>query len=226
MNFKKIIILITVFLFTILTMYSEDTDSELIKKKKQNFKNYLRIAKSSNPIAKINLLDRIMNEYDEMKYSEEDIALVEIVVFLSEEGVLRKEYENQRLVNDFYDVRLKSVILLTKLGGDKARMGLINLLYYEKNNSVIIAILQGLSVLGDTSKNEALNAIMVTYRNISNPSQDYMLALIYTLRDIVKGNSKVYNDVLILLTEIRNRDLKGIVKEAAYEVMMELSKED
>ena len=226
MNFKKIIILFTVFLFTTLNVYSENTDSELIKNKKQNFKNYLRIAKSSNPIAKINLLDRIMNEYDEMKYSEEDTALVEIVVFLSEEGVLRKEYENQRLVNDFYDVRLKSVILLTKLGGDKARMGLINLLYYEKNNSVIIAILQGLAVLGDTSKNEALNAIMVTYRNISNPSQDYMLALIYTLRDIVKGNSKVYNDVLILLTEIRNRDLKGIVKDAAYEVMMELSKED
>jgi hypothetical protein len=85
-------------LSTIISVFSETPEDKLLRKREQRILNYRYQARAGGREQKAAVLDKILEEYDESKYSNNDKKLVELAVYLSEEGTIRQEYSNNSLV--------------------------------------------------------------------------------------------------------------------------------
>jgi hypothetical protein len=104
----SVVLAVGLVLTTFLSVNAETIEEQLLKMKEQRIKTYLYQAKVGDRNQKIDVLDKILGEFDEYKYSNRDKKLVELVVFLSEEGSTRKEFETIDLLMTFLkcDARL------------------------------------------------------------------------------------------------------------------------
>ncbi|HPO48901.1 MAG TPA: HEAT repeat domain-containing protein, partial [Spirochaetota bacterium] len=147
----SILFFVGIFSFSSFLAFSQTIEEQLLKQKEARIKTYFYQAKVGDRSQKIDILDSILDEFDKVKYSEKDKELVNLVTYLSEEGSTRKEFENNRLVNDNPDVRRKSVQILAKIGGAQARDALINILTNDQNPTVKA---EACNALGSVKDNE------------------------------------------------------------------------
>lgn len=216
-----IVLLNSFFLFPV---FSETIEEQLLNKKEQRIKTYLYQAKVGDRDQKIDVLDRILGEFDEFKYSDSDRRLVELVVYLSEEGSTRKEFENGRQINNFPDVRQKAVKVLAKLKGNQARDALVSVLINDEDSVVKAEACLALAEVGDSSTGEALRALVYVYRKTYNPDPNFVKAIITAIMKIAKSNASSFSDAVYILSEIQLGNYNRDIREAAYKAMEELSK--
>jgi len=219
---KKLTILM-LFIFSFSFLFSQTIEDKLLKKKEQRILNYYYQARTGNRAMKLNAVESILAEYDESKYSEKDQKLVDIVVYLSEEGSTRMEYENNRLVNDYPEVRRATCILLAKIGGEQSRGALVNVLVNDKNSVVKAEALKSLAVIKDNQKGEALRAIVYMYRTTYSPDSNLVMGVIEAISSIAHGNAEVYGDAILILSEIQMGNYPRIVREAAFSAVKKLN---
>ncbi len=219
---KSIFFILFISLYLIYT-YSQTIEEQILKRKEEKIKTYTYQARIGDRDAKIDVLDQILAEFDELKYTEKDKKLVELLVELSEEGSVRKIYENGRIINDFPDVRIKAVKVLAKIKGNQAREGLINALLNETNTMVKIEICYALAEVGDNNSGDALRAIIYIYRNRPNNEANLIMAIIHALQKIAKTNSSLYPDVVYILTEISMGAYSKTIRDTAFKVLEILS---
>ncbi|HOJ64744.1 MAG TPA: HEAT repeat domain-containing protein [Spirochaetota bacterium] len=210
--------------FLPLFVFSETPEELLLQRKEQKIKTYIYQAKSGERDQKIDVLDKILSEFDEMKYSEKDKKLVELIVYLSEEGSTRKEYENNRVINDFPDVRRKAVKVLAKIKGDAARDALINVLINDEDSLVKAEACLALAEVGDSSSGDALRALVYVYRRTYKPDPNFVMAIIQAVQKIAKSNYSSYGDAIYILSEIQMGNYNRQIREAAYNALQELGK--
>jgi len=223
-NIKIVLLLLLISLFFVFSTSAETIEEQLLNKKEQRIKTYLYQAKVGDREQKVDVLDKILGEFDEFKYSNQDRRLVELVVFLSEEGSTRKEYQNGRQVNDFPDVRQKSVRVLAKLKGDQARDALVNVLINDDNTVVKAEACLALAEVGDSSSGEALRALVYVYRRTYKPDIRILQAIITAIQKIAKSNSSSFADAVYILSEIQLGNYNRAIREAAYNAMQDLAK--
>ncbi|MBR6062075.1 MAG: HEAT repeat domain-containing protein [Spirochaetales bacterium] len=202
----------------------DSIEDALLSKKEQRIKMYLYQAKVGDMAQKMEVLDKILSEFNEFNYSADDKRLVELVTILSEEGSTRKEYENGRLVNNFPDVRRKAVKVLAKLGGDQSRDALVSVLLNDEDTVVKAEACLALSEVGDSQTGEALRALVYVYRKSYNPDPNFVKAVIQSIKAIAKSNSSAYSDAIFILSEIQLGNYNREIREAAYRAVEELSK--
>ncbi len=217
---KKAGIICILLFFTVSALFCEISQQE-----KQNlFKTYKKMAHGGYAMEKA-LLNRLEHEYDRMEYTSDDKDLVKIVIYLSEEGVLRKEFEENMVINDHMDIRMRAVRLLARFGGDDACQALCKLLCYEKNINVLIAIFDAFVDIRDNEQGSIMKAALTSYRNMPTPNHTYLLSLIHTLKYIVGENDHSYKEAITLLKEIISReDIKTVVKNEAREEILILQR--
>lgn len=216
---------ICLFLFFVpFFIFSETIEEQLLQRKEQKIKTYIYQAKSGERDQKIDVLDKILSEFDEMKYNERDKKLVELVIYLSEEGSTRKEFENNRVINDFPDVRRKSVKVLAKIKGDSARDALINVLINDEDSLVKAEACLALAEVGDSSSGDALRALVYVYRRTYKPDPNFVMAIIQAVQKIARSNYSSYGDAIYILSEIQMGNYNRQIREAAYNALQELGK--
>jgi hypothetical protein len=221
---KKALILGFLFVFSsIFLLFSETAEDRLLKKREQRILNYTYQARNGNRILKSSVLDSVLGEFDESKYSSSDRKLVELVVYLSEEGTIRQEFENNSLINDYPEVRRKSCQVLAKLGGDEARKALIGVLLNDSNLVVKSEACIALSQVKDNSAGDALRAIIYSYRATFRPDQNFVMAIISSVKLIARGDSLAFGDAMLILSEIQLGQYNKVVRDEAYAAIQYLN---
>lgn len=221
----KNLTLFFIFVFSsLLYLNSLTIEEQILQKKEQKIRTYIYQARLGDRDAKIDVLDQILAEFDEMKYTERDMKLVELLVELSEEGSVRKVYENGRIVNDFPDVRIKAAKVLAKIKGEKSREALINALLNEDNSMVKVEICYALAEVGDNKNSDVLRAIIYIYRNRPNNDANLIMAIIHALQRIASSQSILYDEVVYILTEINMGAYNRTIRETALKVLDLLSR--
>lgn len=220
---------ILVFICTILTLSAFNTfastpEEELLSRKEQKLKNYLTEVKAGDRTAKERVLDEILNGFDSEKYSEDDKKLVELADFLMGEGSIRTQYENGRLINDYPEIRRKSVKVMAKIGGSGARLSLLNALNTEPHSAVKAEICLALADpnMSDDS-GDILRALSYMYRTTNRPDQNLVAALIEAVKNIAKGNPMSYSEAIYLLSEIQHGNYNKDIRARALNAIETLS---
>jgi len=219
---KTLVLLCTMLQF-IVGAYSETIEEQLLKQKEAKLKVYQVQAKVGDRKQKAEILDKITNEFDETKYSSKDAELMDLVIFLSEEGSIRKEYQNNQVINDYPEVRRKAVMLLSKLGGAQSREALINILVSDKNSMVKAEICNALAQVKDNEKGDALRALVYIYRTTYKPDSNLVFALINAVKEISKSNTAAYTEGVNILSELQMGNYNRKIREAAYQAIEDLS---
>jgi hypothetical protein len=220
---KKIYFIAVALVMTSSILFSQTIEDKLLKKKEQRILNYYYQAKTGGRNQKVNVLESILSEYDESRYSEKDQKLVDLVVYLSQEGSTRQEFESNRLVNDFPEVRREACMVLAKIGGDQARSALIDILANDASATVKAEALESLAIVKDNQKNEALRAIVFMYRSSYKPDPKLITGLINAIVSIAKGNAEVYGDAILILSEIQVGQFPRTTREMAFNAIKKLN---
>ena len=222
---KKIsMILISILVGAI--VFSQTIEDKLLKKREQRLLNYYYQARSGGRTSKLETLTSILSEYDESKYSDKDQKLVDLVVYLTEEGSTRQEFENNRIINDFPEVRREACIVLAKIGGDQARDALINVIANDQNSMVKAEALKSLAIVKDNQTGKALRAIVYVYKSTYQPDPNLVMAIIEAITAIAKGNTDVYGDAVLILSEIQVAQYPRLIREAAFNAIKKLNSEE
>ena len=91
------------------------------------------LAYSSSQEMKMEVLNRIQSLLFQHEIGKGDSSILDILVYLSEEGSRRKNYLKNRLINDFIPVRIKACQLLETIGGELAKTPLIKIITTDNN---------------------------------------------------------------------------------------------
>ncbi len=225
---KKIVIVSLLFLFSTILFAADNSkgttiEEDLIAKRMEAVKRYTYSAKMGDRAQKAAVLDEVLANYDKLGFSEDDKELVQMVSFLSEEGSIRQEYENNRLVNDYPDVRRKSVQVLAKIGGDTARDTLINILHTDQNPAVKAEACNALAKVKDNKDGKALGALVYVYRSTYRPDPSLIQAIITAVKQIASADASAYADAIYVLSEIQMGSHQRKIREEAYNAIQELS---
>jgi HEAT repeat protein len=129
-------------------------------------------------------------------------------------------------MNDYPEVRRKACLLLGKLGGDKARAALMNILAKDTNQHVKAEAINALAAIGDNENGDVLKTIVWVYRDTYNPDSNFVIAIINAVKKIAKESySSSYGDALIILTEIQVGNYTNYIRTEAYKAIEYLNSE-
>lgn len=217
---KKSLLFLVLLLLLFQTMYVFSA------KKEDKIKSYIKIAyKSGNRIAKTQMLDAIIKEFNSMKYTIEDEKFVSMIIFLTDEGSMRLDYNDKKeVINDFPDVRQKATRILGYLSGDSIKDALMGVLANDKNSQVKTEAVKALGNVKENVDQDILRAITFTYRDTKNPDPGFILEMIESLRKLALINPSLKQDTVYLLTEIQMGNFEKNIRTAAFKAIMELSK--
>ncbi|MBN1836563.1 MAG: HEAT repeat domain-containing protein [Spirochaetales bacterium] len=114
-----------------------------------------------------------------------------ILEFLGMEGTVRRVKENNRLVNNFPEVRRRAANLLGRLGGEKAKNSLITILIVDNEPMVKAEAAYGLGVVGLNDSNEAVQAILyaMEQEDPTMPDNNLAYAVCLALEKIAEKNN-------------------------------------
>jgi HEAT repeat protein len=127
--------------------------------------------------------------------------------YLSREGRSSVARENNRVVNNFPDVRRQSARLLGQIGTEEARQSLLSILQFENEPSVIQEAIKSLGDIGVNDNNDTVTQIawIVDRFTRTNPDNIMALATIETFEKIARNynglNSPEVIRSLILMSE-------------------------
>lgn len=223
---KKIFVFI-LFCFFSFSLYSQSNNNDKLSiLKETKFKIYWEEVKINNYIKKSTVLDRIEQEFSLMKYSKDDILLIELLIYLTEEGTERRIYNgsSSTITNDFPTVRERAVILLGKIGGDLAFGRLIEIIgnMQEMNIRVLYDVLDSLQNVDQNNAQDALDAILQRYDFTSKKSQQFIYALISCISQIGKKNNVNFSQLVNFLGDLSINANSRFIKDAATNYIKEI----
>ena len=149
-------------------------------------------------------LDYIGNALERGNTNDE---IRETLVYLANEGRRSVARENNRVVNNFPDVRRQAVRYLGQIGTEEARLSLIDVIRFENEPMVIQEAIKSLGDIGVNVNNDTadiISLIMDRYTNL-NPDNMMALATIDAFEKIAKQNNGLNSQAavrtLLLITE-------------------------
>ena len=212
-------IVILILFFIICFIYPQTIEDKLLKEKEQKIVKYYYQAKAQGREGKLTVLDSILKDINDKNYTKDDTKLVELIAFLAQEGSTRQEYENNRLINDYPDVRRNACIILAKIGGEQAREALLEVLHKDQSFMVKAEACNSLAELKEDPTGQVLRTIVFVYRSTYKPDPNFVVAIINVIKTISKGNEQVYGDAITILSEIQMGQFTRTVREEAYKAI-------
>lgn len=221
---KNISFIVFILIFTNL-IFSQTAEDKLLSKKEKILLVYTNQATQGNRTVKLSVLDKIIEGLDSKEFSSEDNQVTDLVVFLTQEGTKRRNYENNVLINNYPDVRMKACKVLARIKSDLARKALIEVLKIDDSSVVLAEACNALAEIGDNAEGDVLRAIVFLYRSTYQPQQNLVFAVINALKKLAMANSRAYKDVIDILSEIQVGQYNQFIREHAFKAIDELSKQ-
>lgn len=219
---KNSIILMFFLIMTSFLIFSQTAEDKLLTKKEKVLLNYLYLSTHGNRIIKLQLLDKLSEGIDSKEFSSDDSQMVDIVVFLTQEGTSRKNFENNVLTNNYPDVRVKACKVLAKMKTETSRRALIEVIKNDENEVVLAEACISLGEIGDNANGDALRAIIYLYRSTYNPTQNLVFAIINSIKIAAKSTTRSYGDSISVLQEIMMGPYNQKIRESALEALQYL----
>ncbi|HPO49499.1 MAG TPA: HEAT repeat domain-containing protein [Spirochaetota bacterium] len=199
---------------------SQTLELEFLKKKEAKINAYYNLGMNTKDRSmKQKVLTDIMADYDKEGFSVKDKKIILIAEKLVTEGVFEKEYENNRLVNNFPEVRVEAVKLLRKIGGDNQRDLLMNILINDDDLEVKAEACEAFIDLGENENGDVIRAVIYTYRKYLPRYPKLIFAMINAMREFVGPSSPSFDAALYLLTEISMGSFNNTIKDKAKEAI-------
>jgi len=216
-NFLVVFIVI-IALLQIVPIFSASKESKI--------ESYIKIAHSSeNRKAKSKMLDAIAKEFRSMKYSVEDETFINMLIFMTDEGSTRLEYNDKdEVINDYPEIRQKACRILGFIESESIKGALIGVLTNDKNIQVKTEAIKALGNIKGFVDIEILRAITFTYRSTQEPDPSFVVQMIEALRKLASINPTLKEDASNLLTEIQMGNFDRKIRTSAFKAIMELSK--
>ncbi|MDR1106396.1 MAG: HEAT repeat domain-containing protein [Treponema sp.] len=142
--------------------------------------------------------------------------------YLSMEGVMNKARENNRIVNNFPDVRRQAAKYLGDLGSPEAKNTLVRIIAADTEPMVLQEAVKSLAKIGINDNDETLNAIAWTFTRFDVTNPDNLLALstvdaILTLAE-KNGGIKDPNAIRTLIKISDGPYIKPVQEKARYAI--------
>ncbi|MDR1287105.1 MAG: HEAT repeat domain-containing protein [Treponema sp.] len=142
--------------------------------------------------------------------------------YLSMEGVMNKARENNRIVNNFPDVRRQAAKYLGELGSPEAKNTLVRIIAADTEPMVLQEAVKSLAKIGINDNDETLNAIAWTFTRFDVTNPDNLLALstvdaILTLAE-KSGGIKDPNAIRTLIKISDGPYIKPVQEKARYAI--------
>ncbi len=219
---KNTIFLMFFLIMTSFLIFSQTAEDKLLTKKEKVLMNYLYQATQGNRIIKLQVLDKLLEGIDSKEFSSEDSQMVDIVVYLTQEGTSRKNFENNVLTNNYPDVRVKACKVLGKMKTENSRRALAEVIKNDENDVVLAEACIAFGEIGDNANGDALRAIVYLYRSTYNPTQNLVFAIINSIKLVSKSTTRSYGDSISVLQEIMMGPYNQKVRESALEAIQYL----
>ena len=145
--------------------------------------------------------------------------------FLSLEGTRNIARENNRVVNNFPDVRRQAAKYLGQLGTEEARVSLIEVLKFEREPMVLQEAIKSLGDIGTNENNETVANIVWFFSRYDtlNPDNLMAIATIDALEKIARNSGGITDpEAIRLLIRISEGNYITPVRERARQLMADL----
>lgn len=219
---KEKFIFVTLFVISTAILFSQTAEEKLLSKKEKVLLSYRYQATHGNRIIKLQVLDKLEEGLASKEFTTDDAQVLDIVVYLTQEGTSRKDFENNVLVNNYPDVRMKACKVLAKFKDDNARRALIEIIKNDTNAAVLAEACNALGAIGDNANGDVLRAIIYLYRTTYNPPQNLVFAVVNAIKVVAKSTTKSYGDAISVLQEIMMGPYNEKVRTSALEALQYL----
>ena len=150
-----------------------------------------------------------------------------LVVILGTEGMSSIKYSGTIVINDFPEVRRKACTILGKVGTEKSKAALIQILLSEKEAIVKAEAAYALGIIGTDEKGEAVSAIdwVIEREDTVNPDNNFAYAAILALEKIADKNHGLNNSAgYAALIKIAQGNYIRTVKDKALQTIKGMRK--
>lgn len=176
---------------------------------------------------KIKALEYIANMVEANKVNDKSLDVISLLDELGSEGTSKEVRVNNRLVNDFPEVRRQAAELLGAVGGEKSKEILLNMAIKDKEPMVIAEAVYSLGRIGgdNTGRIETIIASLVKSQDAVRPDNNFAYAAISALEMIGKSRSgQVRPDVFVALIQIAQGNYIRAVRTKAIKILDEFRK--
>lgn len=176
------------------------------------------LAYSASQELKMEALNRIQSLLFKHEIGRGDSSILEILIYLSEEGSGRRNYLKNRLINDYISVRIKACRLLEMIGGELAKTPLIHILTTDNNIEIKSEAMLSLAKIAYDSDGKIIRTIVNEVKTELHriKSSQFILRAINAIK-ILANKDKGLNDVsgYNLLIEITQGPFPVQIKKLA-----------
>lgn len=146
--------------------------------------------------------------------------------FLAREGKGTVTRENNRVINNYPDIRRQAAKYLGQMKTPEAQKALYDIILDENEPTVLQEAIKSLGEIGKNENNETINRIVFVVRsfNRTNPDDIMALATIDAFEKIANYNNGIRDpEAVKLLNEIStNSGFKTVVRERARQLLAKL----
>jgi hypothetical protein len=127
--------------------------------------------------------------------------ITQALEYLSLEGVLNQSRENNRLINNYPDVRRQAARYLGQVGTEEAKNSLLKICQYDNEPMVLQEAVKSLGDIGINNNDEAVSRITWVVSRFDNLNPDNILAIatIDAFEKFAKNNNGVLHPEAIRL---------------------------
>jgi hypothetical protein len=146
--------------------------------------------------------------------------------YMGLEGVLNQARENNRLVNNFPDVRREAAKYLGEMGTPEARDSLLRMLVVDNEPMVLQEVVKSLGTVGLNDNNETVATIAFIVKKFDVRAPDDLLALstIDALETLAAKNNGMSRDGIEVLMRIAEGRYIRPVQDRARQAISDLRK--
>ncbi|MDR0388918.1 MAG: HEAT repeat domain-containing protein [Spirochaetaceae bacterium] len=144
--------------------------------------------------------------------------------YMGLEGVLNQARENNRLVNNFPDVRREAAKYLGEMGTPEAKDSLLRMLVVDNEPMVLQEVVKSLGKVGLNDNNETVATIAFVVKKFDVRAPDDLLALsaIDALESLAERNNGISRDAIDLLMRIAEGRYIRPVQNRARQTLSDL----
>jgi len=200
---------------TIEELYLQNVEIRIIKEQ----------AVSEDREMKLLALRYLQEMVDEGRITGDDTVAIEVLDYLSSEGIGRITRENGLQVNNFPDVRRMACSILGQIGGEAAKDTLVDVLMSDNEPMVRSEAVYALGQIGLNENNEVSRAIawIILQQDAVRPDNNFAFAALLALGKIAEKNNgikdeEVYRAVLAIASGNYIRDVKYKAREILNEL--------
>jgi hypothetical protein len=175
MTFSKKISFPALFFAFVFAVFAQDMSVEdAYLQATEAVKIISQLASSPNRSQKETALEYIEDRIEQNSATDDDRR---ILADLTMDGIVNQVRENGKVINKFFDVRLRAVELLGRIKTQEAKYSLINVCELEEDPFIISKAVEGLTEIGIADdSDDTLNAVSDLFRRYNMLNPDNRLA--------------------------------------------------